>query len=173
MYKLNLVSLERKTESLPSLHLLVIDIFHHGNPMFSTTGTLHYDPQAGKTFDLWWALLQCDEQLAEYYAWLLKRRGVEVHSNAKGLWGTHVSVLKGDPPPNPEAWGKYEGFEVEFHYNHLIRYDNGKHAWTDVYSEQLSEIRMELGFTAKPWYHLTVGRLVRPYEVDFAKYGIT
>lgn len=86
--------------------------------------------------------------------------------------GTHVSLLKGDSPPNPEYWGKYEGFEVEFHFNHLIRYDNGKHAWTDVYSEDLSAIREELGFPPKFWYHLTVGRLVRPYVVDFTNDGI-
>lgn len=141
--------------------------------MFTSTGVLHYDPKAGKHFDPWWAILDCDEQLADYYSWLLRRRGIEVYSNANGLWGTHISVLKGDVPPNQANWGKYEGYEVEFHYNHLIRYDNGKHAWMDVYSEHLSEIRLELGFDAKPWYHLTVGRLVRPFNVDFSKYGIT
>ena len=142
--------------------------------MFTSTGILHYDPgQGSKQFDPWWALLTCDDEIAKYYAWQLKRRGVEVYPNDKSLWGTHLSVLKGAEPPNPQAWGKYEGYEVQFHYTHLIRFDNGKHAWVDVYSEELSEIRLELGFDAKPWYHLTIGRLVRPYEVNFEKYGIT
>lgn len=142
--------------------------------MFTSTGILHYDPGLGsKRYDPWWALLICDDELARYYAWQLKKHGVEVYPNDKGLWGTHVSVLKGAVPENQINWGKYEGYEVEFHYNHLIRYDNGKHAWVDVYSEDLSYIRQELGFDSKPWYHLTIGRLVRPYEVDFTKYGIT
>jgi hypothetical protein len=132
--------------------------------MFTSTGILRYNVMQGKYSQPWWALLECDDQIADYYAWQLKRRGIEVHSNASGLWGTHVSVLKGDPPPDPTAWGRYEGYEVEFNYTHLIRYDNGEHAWVDVYSEDLSAIRQELGFPFKPWYHLTVGRLVRPHE---------
>lgn len=142
--------------------------------MFTSTGILQYDPGKGlKHFDPWWALLICDDDLAKYYAWLLKRNGVEVYPNDKGLWGTHVSVLKGDVPTNQNLWAKYEGYEVEFHYNHLLRYDNGKHAWVDVYSEDLSAIRQELGFDAKHWYHMTIGRLVRPFNVDFEKYGVT
>ena len=139
--------------------------------MFTSTGILQYDPGKGlnglanaKHFDPWWALLTCDDEVSKYYAWQLKRHGVEVFPNDKGLWGTHVSVLKGDEPLTPTSWGQYEGYEIEFHYNHIIRYDNGKHAWTDVYSEDLSAIREELGFPPKYWYHLTVGRLVRPYQ---------
>jgi hypothetical protein len=142
--------------------------------MLTSTGILHYDPGVGtKNFDPHWAILLCDDEIARYYAWHFKRRGIELHSNDKGLWKTHVSVLKGDTPPNLEAWKKYEGYEIEFHYNHIVRWDNGKHAWVDVYSEDLSYIRRELGFDSKPWYHLTIGRLVHPFDVDFTKYGIT
>jgi hypothetical protein len=140
--------------------------------MFTTSGIFHYDPLPGtKHYEPWWGLARCDSQLSDYYAWLLERHGIEVETT--NLWGTHVSVLKGEAPLRPEHWGKYEGFEVELHYNHLVRYDNGKHAWVDVYSDDLSEIRQELGFVAKPWYHLTVGRLIRPYTIDFTKYGVT
>lgn len=142
--------------------------------MLTSTGVLQYDPGKGtKQFDPWWALLTCDDEICKYYAWQMKRRGVELYPNDKGLWGTHVSVLKGDVPIDPSKWGKYQDYEVKFHYNHLVRYDNGKHAWVDVYSEDLSFIRQELGFDAKPWYHLTIGRLVRPFEVNFEKYGIS
>lgn len=139
--------------------------------MFTSTGILRYDCNQGKYRQPWWALLECDDQISNYYTWLAKRYGLEIHSNANGLWGTHVSVLKGDEPPKPAAWGKYEGYEVEFHYTHIVRYDNGEHAWVDVYSEDLSAIREELGFTFKPWYHMTVGRLVRPFNhtLDFSQ----
>lgn len=138
--------------------------------MLTSVGVLHYDPGRGsKQYDPWWALLECDDEIARYYAWQLKRRGVEVYPNDKGLWGTHVSVLKGEAPPITQPWGKYEGYEIEFHYTQLIRFDNGKHAWVDVYSEDLSKIREELGFGPKYWYHLTVGRLVRPFGVEETK----
>ena len=141
--------------------------------MFTSTGILQYDPGQGlKHFDPHWALLLCDDEVSRYYAWHLKKHGVEIYSNDKGLWKTHLSVMKGEPVPNPEAWNKYQDYEIEYHYNHFIRYDNGKHAWVDVYSEDLSKIREELGFAPKFWYHLTIGRLVRPFAVDFTNYGI-
>lgn len=162
-------TINKKSESsLPHFRI------YHEQIMFTSSGILQYDPRSGTKHDeAWWALLICDNELSRYYARLLKSHGVEVYPNDKSLWGTHISVLKGAEPPNPVAWGKYDGYEVEFHYNHLVRYDNGKHAWVDIYSDDLSYIRQELGFDAKPWYHLTIGRLVRPFEVDFAKYGIT
>jgi hypothetical protein len=140
--------------------------------MFTSTGIFQYDPGKGsKKFVPHWGLLTCDNDISAYYSWLLKRNGMELHPNDKGLWGTHVSVLKGEAPPKPEHWGKYEGYEVKFHYSHLIRFENGKHAWVDVYSEDLSAIRQELGFVFKPWYHLTIGRLVRPFDhlLDFSQ----
>jgi len=134
--------------------------------MFTSSGILQYDPGKGtKQFDPHWGLILCDDEISRYYAWHLKKWGQEVYPNDKGLWGTHVSLLKGDSPNNPEHWGKYDGYEVEFHYNHIVRYDNGKHAWVDVYSEDLSKIREELGFDPKYWYHLTIGRLVRPFNI--------
>jgi hypothetical protein len=133
--------------------------------MFTSTGILYYDPGLGtKQFEPWWALLLCDNEISRYYAWQLRRQGIEVHSNDKGLWKTHVSVMKGEAPANPSLWKKYDGYEVEFHYSHIIRYDNGEHAWVDVYSEDFSAIREELGFPCKPWYHMTVGRLMRPFK---------
>lgn len=132
--------------------------------MFTATGVLKYDPGKGtKGYDPHWALLMCDDEISAYYAWLLKRHGQEVHSNDKGLWKTHVSVMKGEVPPILDKWGKYDGCELTFHYTNQIRYENGKHAWVDVYSEDLSAVREMYGFPFKPWYHLTIGRLVRPY----------
>ena len=71
--------------------------------------------------------------------------------------------MKGEVPINPAPWAALEGVEIEFAYNHIIRYENGKHAWIDVYSEDLSAIREMYGFPFKPWYHLTIGRLVRQH----------
>ena len=138
--------------------------------MFTSTGILQYDPGKGlKHFDPWWALLHCDDEIAKYYSFQLNKYGIEVYPNDKSLWGTHISILKGEPVLLPKNWGKYQDFEVEFYYNHLIRFDNGKHAWVDIYSEDFSKIREELGFPPKYWYHLTIGRLVRPFDIELIK----
>lgn len=139
--------------------------------MFQSTGILQYDPVSGTKHDEpWWALIKCDQGIADYYAWFLKRYGIEV--NTFNLWDIHISVLKGEVPPNQENWGIYDGYEFNFYYNHIIRWDNGKHAWVDIYSEELSAVREAMGFPPKLWYHLTIGKLIRPYIVDFTNYGI-
>lgn len=129
--------------------------------MFESSGILHYDPLPNtKHFEPNWALLLLSDDIAAYYAWHMKKFGIEIDPH--NLWGTHISVIKGDEV-DPVLWKKYDGFEVKFHYTHLVRYDNGKHAWVDVYSEDLSEIRKELGLEPKRWFHLTVGKLKRPF----------
>lgn len=125
------------------------------------TGRLIFDPLQGtKHFDPWWVLLVCDksDEIQKYYAWHLKKYGRNVML-AK-LWGTHVSVVKGhlEEPSNKELWGKIDR-EVEFNYAHTVRCDNGKHAWLDVYSPEISDIRVSLGLAPKEWFHLTIGTL--------------
>jgi hypothetical protein len=121
------------------------------------TGRLVFDPLHGtKHFDPWWMLLVCDktDEIQKYYAWFLKKYGRNVMLSK--LWGTHVSVVKHEEPPLKDQWGKID-VEVTFNYAHTVRCDNGKHAWLDVYSPQLSDIRQSLGLPAKEWFHLTIG----------------
>ncbi len=126
--------------------------------MFSSTGTIQFDPLKGtKHFDPWWALLLCDEDIAYYYAWLSKRHGMELEPF--NLWGVHVSVIKGEIPLDQSVWGRYSGMELRINYENNLRFDNGKHAWLDVYSQDLADFRQSLGYFAKNKYHLTIGRL--------------
>lgn len=122
-----------------------------------STGLLRFDPLQGtKHFDPWWALLMCDTGIIKFYAWLLKKYGIPTDPST--LWGTHISVIKGHEPVNKELWGKK--FEpVEFWYSNQIRWDNKKHAWLDVYSSKMSEIRQSMGLAPKCNFHLTIGLL--------------
>lgn len=121
-------------------------------------GRLVFDPLQGtKHFDPWWMLLVIDDEgILDYYSYWLKRVGEHVHKTK--LWGTHVSVIKHEEPPDKALWGRDWG-DVSFHYAHTVRRDNGRHAWVDVYSPELSSIRQSLGLPAKEWFHLTIGRL--------------
>lgn len=81
--------------------------------MFSSSGILRFDPKKGtKHYIANWCLLECDEGIAEHYSWHLKKYGLE--SNSKSLWGTHISIVKGEVIPDPSTWGSLEGMEVEF-----------------------------------------------------------
>jgi hypothetical protein len=130
-----------------------------------SAGTIHFDPGKGtRHFDPWYALVRCDEAILDYFTWLLERNGVGVLKGSR--WGAHITFVRGEPPGNPEAWGKAEGLEVAFHYSHVVRWSNGWHAWVDVWCPALTGIRAELGLVAKSSakYHLAVGRLKEPRE---------
>lgn len=130
--------------------------------MFLASGIFQIDPLIGtKHFEKNWELLLTDQSILDYYAWLLLKQGIPV-DGTKSLWGPHISVLKGEFVEE-YIWyslkSKLNGIEVDFYYNHVIRFDNGRHAWVDVYSEDLGKIRQMFGFEYKPWYHMTIGRL--------------
>lgn len=79
--------------------------------MFTSTGIIQYDPGLNtKQFESNWALLLCDDDIARYYAWHLKKFGIETYSNDKSLWKTHISFLKGDEVISSDLWKKYNGY---------------------------------------------------------------
>jgi len=95
---------------------------------------------------------------------LLLKHGIPIH---KGSWsGPHISFIKGIKPEFKHLWGKHEGRQVEFRYTNNIRWDNGKHAWLDVWCDELHEVRMESGLPSsfKNTFHFTLGRLVHERE---------
>ena len=127
---------------------------------FSSIGKINYDPKKGKSFDFWWAILECDNDILKYYKWLLFKEGIAIQKGS--LWGAHITWIRGEEPPNKSFWGKYEGLEIEFRYSNFLRYDNGRHVWLDVYCPKFKEMREELGLQPlRPMsLHLTIGRLV-------------
>jgi hypothetical protein len=130
----------------------------------SSTGTVLYDPGLGtRAFEPWWALLLCDDGIVDYYAWLLRRRGLDIETGSR--WGTHVCFVRGEQPADTALWGIDPG-PITFHYSSEVEWTNGYHAWLTVCSPQLTELRQRLGLRVKPrtLYHLTLGRLLVPQE---------
>jgi hypothetical protein len=127
---------------------------------YQSTGVVQYDPGLGTPrFEPWWALLLCDGGIIDYYSWLLLRHGVALHKGS--AYGPHVCFVRGHEPPDKTAWGVDPG-PVAFRYSNRVRWDNGRHAWLDVWSPQLAELRARLGFNTpeKATFHFTLGRLV-------------
>ena len=123
-----------------------------------STGTLCFDPKQGtKHFEDWWAIVFCDNEIVRYYCWHLQRWGRPVVPNK--LWNAHISAIKGERPLNKSLWGG-KMYNVEFWYAHTVRMDNKKHAWVDVYSPQLRQIRIDLGLKVeRDRFHMTIGML--------------
>lgn len=130
-----------------------------------SSGIVHYDPGKGQRhFKPWWAILRCDSGIVDFYSWLLLKYGIPIH---KGSWsGPHISFIKGVEPEYQHLWGKHEGRRVEFRYTNNIRWDNGRHAWLDVWCDELHDVRMESGLPSskKNTFHFTLGRLVTERE---------
>jgi hypothetical protein len=129
---------------------------------YESVGRLQFDPGLGThLWEPWWAILVCDGGIVDYYTWHLRRYGIALHKGS--TFGPHITVVRGQEPPDKAAWGLGPG-PVAFRYTNVIRWDNGYHAWLDVWSPQLAEIRAKLGLDATPKmsYHLTLGRLVFP-----------
>lgn len=72
----------------------------------------------------------------------------------------HISVVRHEVP-NFEFWGKYEGQEVEFSYENIIRFGE-TYCWMDAYCDRFVEIRLELGLppnrvSVANCFHFTLG----------------
>lgn len=125
-----------------------------------STGIVQFDPGKGtRHFEPWWAFLICDGGIIDYYSWLLLRYGIALHKGSN--WGPHICFVRGQEPPDKTAWGVDPG-PVRFRYSPVIRWDNGRHAWLNVWSPELAAIRASLGFHTpeKVTFHFTLGRLV-------------
>ena len=129
-------------------------------------GTVIYDPhgRSAKSRHIvsepWWVLLLCDNEIPSYYNYWLKKRGVYIEKYS--LYGSHVSLVKGEKIVNKNIWKKHHKKKVVFEYSHTI-FDNGKHWWLLAKSPFFAQIRTELGLSPKPYnfnFHLTVGRKV-------------
>src|SRR5262245_48192877 len=122
----------------------MVDTYCH-----ESSGTVHYDPGQGtRHFEPWFAMLLCDDGILDYLSWFMKRAGMPVQTGFR--WGAHITFIRGEEPPNKEAWGKYAAEEVAFSYGQEIHWSNGWHAWVEVWCPRLTEIRQELGLTSHP-----------------------
>jgi hypothetical protein len=105
--------------------------------LHSSTGVLRYTQRDGYGFR---CVLDIDQQISEYYRALLPKW---IYVNRQ-MYPAHVSVVRKEVPPNLEAWGRHEGEEIEFQYEHFV-YNDNVYYWLNVFCTRLEEIRAELG----------------------------
>lgn len=93
--------------------------------------------------------------LASYYQWhIMKKYGVRLHTP---MFGTHVTIVKPEEADSShKTWMKHEGREIEIQYGFIERHWG---FWSlNVYSDDIVEMRQEMGLN--PYYrlHMTVGK---------------
>lgn len=132
--------------------------------MIEMEGILEYDPDRGdmKSQKEYWLVLQLPLSLVRYYQYFLK---TDLHLDIKDpAWGAHVSIVRGETPPNAENWKKYDGQKLKIKFNPYIKQVKDKKSPGSFYvimfeSEEITAIREELGLKSKYFeYHITVGR---------------
>lgn len=144
---------------------------------YTGTGRIIYDPDRGKMKRRteWWCVLHTYGEVHKYYRWFLDKHWWEIESGGykrsynEPAWGAHISVVRGETPPNQEFWSKYNGEKIDFEYSPIIK-STKEYGYRDsfyildVRCPRLNEIRKELGLRyirdngEEFIYHLTIAR---------------
>ncbi len=140
------------------------------NFQYKSKGTLIYDPGVNtKHYDPYWCILRLDDEIYKYYSWFMEKEGEPIHK-PNNIWGFHASVVKGEvPTQNLDKWGFNNNKEIEFLYGNYISWTNGRHAWLNIYCEELADLREYYGLYTngrKLKFHMTLGRLKTPTQPE-------
>lgn len=127
-------------------------------------GKLVYSPRTHLASSEKWLVLMCDDEISKYYRQLFAKDYPYVNSDrgtklTRPVWGTHVSIIRGERIPNSELWGMHANKIVEFEYEPGVM-DNGEYYWLKATCPFLSEVREKYGLRPEPrfGFHLTIGR---------------
>lgn len=103
--------------------------------MFQSNGILNYGPGLR-------AILIIDQGISDFYRSLIPK-----YYNAKPQkYRAHITVVRNykETPTKLEFWEKYQGKTISFLYYNNIQTD-GTYFWLNVQSEEIGNIREELG----------------------------
>ncbi len=129
-----------------------------------STGKLVYSPRTHLSSSDRWLVLMCDDEISKYYRHLYTIAYPYLNGERKGkltrpVWGTHISVIRGERVPNHKLWRLNENKIIEFNYEAGVL-DNGEYYWLKVVCPELEDLRAQYGLSRYPkfGFHLTIGR---------------
>lgn len=106
----------------------------------------------------------CDDEISKYYRHLYCKEYPYLNSGkstklTRPVWGTHISVIRGEFIPNYKLWRLDENKLIEFEYEGGV-IDNGEYYWLKVNCPYLLDLREKYGLPRNPRFglHLTIGR---------------
>ena len=127
--------------------------------MFKSIGKLIYSPRTHLGSSDRWLILACDEGLSNYYRHLFYREYPYLGKLSRPIFGSHISIIRGEIVPNYNLWRLDENKLIEFSYSPEV-IDNGEYYWLKVNSKYLEDLRGLYGLSRLPQFnfHLTIGR---------------
>jgi hypothetical protein len=103
-----------------------------------------------------------DDEISRYYRSLFYREFPYLGKLTRPVWGTHISVIRGEKIINSHLWKSDENKLIEFEYSGGVK-DNGEYYWLSVSCPYLLDLREKLGLVREPRFglHLTIGRTTK------------
>lgn len=122
-------------------------------------GKLVYSPRTHLASSDRWLVVMADDEISKYYRSLFYREYPWLGKLTRPVWGTHISVIRGEKIPNSDLWKLDENKIIEFEYEAGVE-DNGEYYWLKVHCPYLENIRKVYGLNSHPkfGFHLTIGR---------------
>lgn len=127
-------------------------------------GKLVYSPRTHLSSSERWLVVMCDDEISNYYRHLYTKAYPYLNGDRAGkltrpVWGTHISVIRGEKIPNSKLWGLDANKIIEFEYEPGVL-DNQEYYWLKAKCEYLSKLRETYGLAPEPrfGFHLTIGR---------------
>lgn len=122
-------------------------------------GKLVYSPRTHLSSSERWLVLMCDDEISKYYRCMFSKEYPWKGKLTRPVWGTHISVIRGEFIPNIKLWGLDANKIIEFEYDGGV-IDNGEYYWLKAKCPYLSTLREKYGLSKEPrfGFHLTVGR---------------
>jgi hypothetical protein len=127
-------------------------------------GKLVYSPRTHLASSDRWLVMMCDDEISRYYRHLFTKdypylNGSKVGKLTRPVWGSHISVIRGEFIPNFKLWRLDENKLFEFEYESGV-IDNGEYFWLKAKCSVLGDLREKYGLPREPKYgfHLTIGR---------------
>jgi|ERR1035437_5955983 hypothetical protein len=130
---------------------------------YKSTGKLVYSPRSHLGEPSKWLVLMCDDEISNYYRNLYARQYPYLNGDKSGkltrpIFGSHVSIIRGEKLPKPELWGLYANKIIEFEYEPGVK-DNNIYYWLSVKCPYLLDLRAKFGLNPNPRFglHMTIG----------------
>ena len=127
-------------------------------------GKLVYSPRTHLSSSDRWLVVMGDDEISRYYRHLYSKEYPYLNGDrstklTRPVWGTHISVIRGERLNDPKLWRLDEGKLIEFEYEGGV-IDNGEYFWLKVNCPYLGDLREKMGLRREPrfGFHLTVGR---------------
>lgn len=133
---------------------------HSSIPLHESRAIVRYGPDIR-------VIAEIDQSICDYYRSLIPK-----YFNAIGQrYGAHITIVRThkETPTILDYWGKHEGRVICFQYASCIHFD-GRYFWLNAYSEEIGEIRKELGLpkfrddsvfggVVRSEYHITIANI--------------